>query len=301
MEWLEKMRDELVSLKWHGSFQPYFYNEPTLDKRLTDIVRMFKAALPSISVMINTNCDTFRTAEDIARLIEAGINQMELNIYAISSSETHVASAKRREDQVRAMVEALKTRYPIDENLPVYRPIKQGQYAIRVVPKYHYTPVNRGIGLQFTTNRAGNIPGFLPDLSEPLPNMCVRPFRHLNIDHKGNAVLCCNDYYGEAVMGNVATQSLVEIWNSEPFQIYRLKLQNKRRDIFLCDVCDFSGGSYRWAVQHVTFGSEKDRELLEKNLRARESLFTGPPTLVKPKASTQPAVAGDPQVQAVPV
>ena len=284
MELVTKVLDELKELKFAGQLHLYMYGEPLRDPRLADIARMARERMPKVSIMINTNTDYVRTYEDLAVLIRSGINQMELNIYASGNTNADIQRAKDREAKMTAIVEELKREFPIDPTLPVYRPIKPNQVSIRVVPKYDFTTANRGSGVQFTTNRAGNIPGYLPGLNEPLANMCVRPFRHLNINFAGDAILCCNDYYGEANFGNVADSTLVEIWNSQAFHKYRLKLQNKHRDIFMCDKCDFKGGSYTFAVQPVTFGPECDAEILATDLRSRETLFERPPTMAKPQS-----------------
>lgn len=293
MEWIEKIVAELKELKFSQSVNLYQYDEPVRNKKLGEIAAMFRKALPKVSIMINTNCDYFKSSEDIAKLIRAGINQMELNIYATGETQSHIDAAKRNEVRVRALVDGLRAEFPVDETLPVYRPIKPNQVAIRVVPKYDYSVANRGAGLQFTTNRAGNIPGYIANLKEPLKKMCVRPFRHLNINFAGDAVLCCQDYYGDTNFGNIATKSLVEIWNDEKFHMYRLKLQNKDRKCFMCDVCDYNGGSYVFAVRPVTFGPEMDKVILNKNYSARETLFTGKSTLqrqIKPATITPTSV-----------
>jgi len=44
---------------------------------------------------------------------------------------------------------------------------------------------------------------------------CVLPFRELNVYSDGKAVLCCDDWNEEYVVGDLNTQSLEEIWRGE--------------------------------------------------------------------------------------
>jgi radical SAM protein with 4Fe4S-binding SPASM domain len=102
------------------------------------------------------------------------------------------------------------------------------------------------------TNRSGNIQWTAPALTEPLQKMCVRPWRVLNINWKGDGILCCNDYHGEEVFGNIADRSLVEIWNDMRLHEIRAALQDKDRStVPLCAKCDFTGGAYQHVIQRV--------------------------------------------------
>jgi hypothetical protein len=112
------------------------------------------------------------------------------------------------------------------------------------------------------SNRAGNIPDFREELKEPKKKYCTKPFRFLNIDWKGNGILCCNDYYSQTNFGNVASDSLVDIWNNKNFHTYRLRLQNNDRNMFLCSGCDSDGGAYPHMITKVTFGDKQDKKLL---------------------------------------
>jgi hypothetical protein len=66
----------------------------------------------------------------------------------------------------------------------------------------------------------------------------------MNINWRGEIVLCCNDYFAKAVMGTVQGEGIKGTWEGKKFEHYRRKLlRNDRVDLPLCDVCDFDGGS----------------------------------------------------------
>ena len=88
------------------------------------------------------------------------------------------------------------------------------------------------------TNRAGNVPKFsIP--KEPLKNFCAKPFVHIYITFNGKALLCCQDWKHEEIMGDLKNQSLLEIWNNEKYQRVREKLLNLNRTGMICENCDF--------------------------------------------------------------
>lgn len=74
-----------------------------------------------------------------------------------------------------------------------------------------------------------------PNIDAP----CYRPFIQLIINWKGDAVLCCNDYYGNYTIGNIKEKSIVEIWRGKKIAKYRKILSNKegRNKIEICKEC----------------------------------------------------------------
>jgi len=67
---------------------------------------------------------------------------------------------------------------------------------------------------------------------------CSRPSEQLVINWKGDVLLCCNDYYGKHVFGNVKDESLLDIWKNESFKKIRKKLQINREKLNICNNCD---------------------------------------------------------------
>lgn len=245
MATIERILGQLSALKYSGRIEFYIYNEPTRDKRLVDILKRTRTLVPRACLMISTNGDYFRSAADIAKLYDAGLNQMQINIY----------SHQRRMDTIRGWVDGLQ----LDQTSSVYQNVGAKKRVCKVVAKFHITKAteNKDLeGVNHLSNRSGNIPDFRNGLTEPLHKGCTRPFRFLNINYKGDGLLCCNDYYGEMPFGNVAKNTLTQIWNHPTLISYRLKLQAKDRSMPLCDVCDFGGGAYTHMVDTYA-GGEK--------------------------------------------
>jgi radical SAM protein with 4Fe4S-binding SPASM domain len=67
---------------------------------------------------------------------------------------------------------------------------------------------------------------------------CHYPFINFNILYNGDVILCCNDYSGKKILGNVNVSSIKEIWNSKKYQrIRELFYKKKYEKIFLCQTC----------------------------------------------------------------
>lgn len=268
-ELIEKTTQELKALKWKGRWAPYIYNEPTRDPRMLDIIRYVRQEVPNASIMLNTNCDYFKKKEDLLAYYEAGARQMVLNVYSAADGcgnpakeARGVAAATKRADQIEKWVEELG----LETGKDMYGVAPRSARRAIVERKFGIQPETNKIGAFELQNRSGNIPWF-QDSAHALRKMCVRPWRSLNIDWRGNAVLCCNDYHSAVSFGNVADHTLVELWNMPKFHAYRVALQRKDRNINLCDGCDFAGGHYQHLVQPVTFGSDKEDDKQIRKIR----------------------------------
>lgn len=90
-------------------------------------------------------------------------------------------------------------------------------------------------------NRAGLVN--LGNEQLPLQRMCPRPFYQLSINYKGEAVLCCNDYFGDVVLGDVYNESIQDIWESPKLVYYRIMLADGDRDLPLCRTCNQKEGT----------------------------------------------------------
>jgi radical SAM protein with 4Fe4S-binding SPASM domain len=94
-----------------------------------------------------------------------------------------------------------------------------------------------------------------PDLgeptAEPLRYLCSYPFRSVVVLWDGRVVPCCRDDDARYVLGDLRTQTLVEIWQGPAAQELR---QRHREDSFaadhLCADCAFRAGAF--AAAHPT-------------------------------------------------
>ena len=69
---------------------------------------------------------------------------------------------------------------------------------------------------------------------------CLTMFSNLSILHDGRVSLCCFDANGEIILGDVKTQSLLDVWNCDLYNDLRyLHVNNQRSQIPLCGSCNY--------------------------------------------------------------
>lgn len=66
---------------------------------------------------------------------------------------------------------------------------------------------------------------------------CLAPYKYITILTNGDVVPCCIDYEGKKVMGNITSQSLSDIWNSEKYFNFRKDALSLNKKNELCKKC----------------------------------------------------------------
>ena len=236
-ETFERVIAQLQALDFRGRISPYLMNEPLLDKRLPDLIALTRTRCPGSWIAINTNGDAL--SEQLAhRLFAAGLNCLDVNAYdSPDQHAVHVHLATKVAAQRQDVI--CRTGYldPSFDDLTLPRTTKI--FHCRDMsdwdPRFRAAEV-----IPHLTNRAGNVPQTHP-VPAPLALGCERPFQQMYINYRGEAVLCCNDWRFEVVMGDTAASPLAEIWINDAYHAYRRHLQQQDRSLPLCATCDYPG------------------------------------------------------------
>ncbi len=82
-------------------------------------------------------------------------------------------------------------------------------------------------------NRGGAVEVDLLDKKD----VCTDPLEVLQVDYKGNVLLCCNDYYRKHSFGNIADEEIYQIWQGDDFFSLRRELRRGIAKLEICRVC----------------------------------------------------------------
>ena len=122
-----------------------------------------------------------------------------------------------------------------------------------------WRPLVDYVGIGGFTNRAGSldVSAFAgssgpTEALRPMIPACVLPFREMNVWADGKAVLCCDDWNEEHVVGDLSRESLRDIWHGEALQRARdLHIRKRGADIGICGKCSMwrepSHGARLWS------------------------------------------------------
>lgn len=221
----DKLISELAQLGYKGAIRFFVNNEPLLDKRTPDFIRIAKAALPGVYTEVHTN-GLKLTPKTGRELLEAGLDLLYINNYS-QDGQMHRG--------VRAFLNEVAPAFP----------------QARIV--FHMRLLDEQL-----LNRGGTAPNGRV-LQEPLPLPCLLPFEELVLTADGRVTICCQDHYFESAVGNLNTHRVDEIWYGEGMQRLRESLlQGDRSHNKFCSACDFRG----YKEEHLTPGESLRNRLV---------------------------------------
>jgi len=259
MKWglIEKIAEELVSVRFLPMMLFELHNEPLLDKRIFDMVRFLKVKRPDIYCATVTNgqlLDNFSVSE----IIQSRIDQIVVSLNAFSENAykrlDNGLSYERVMNNITALVSdrTLKPRVTLSfvataQNLDdIHRALaywRKREVRTRVVAVTNRAGVLENyedIGLH-SRYYVGNL------LSRAWARMlsriggvagCTLPFHQMNILFNGECIVCCHDWNRATIVGNVGNQSIKEIWNSGVMGEIRSAILHKRYEqIASCANC----------------------------------------------------------------
>jgi hypothetical protein len=195
--------DQLVKIGYNGRVALMLSNEPLLEDRLLEMVHYAKSKSQRLFIDITSN-GRLLTVEILDQLFEVGLDNININDYRGDRdlfpdkwSDNLIPILKAYGNNPK--VSFIKRR--MDESLPNY---------------------------------AGNIP---QQFDKEKLGFCNYPFRKLTIAYNGDILLCCDDFMYDTCFGNIMTDNLIDCWNNDSYNEYRLSLLNNTR-IGICERCN---------------------------------------------------------------
>ncbi len=202
-----KIIDEIAEMKFKGRLSFHFYNEPLLDKRIFKFISYSRKKLVSANLVLFTNGDLL-TKSSVEKLIISGIDTIRISFHN-----------KQIKDKLEKLINTLPSK-------------SQNKFEL-----YDYFN-----GKEPLYTRAG--------LIEVPNNFLVHDFSKgcymaafIVINFEGKVVLCCNDYYGEKILGDCNKNDIKTIWK---------KTQHIRKDIYT--------GNYKYRICKTCANSEGQKD-----------------------------------------
>jgi radical SAM protein with 4Fe4S-binding SPASM domain len=232
MELYRKVVDECAALGI-THVRVHNYGEPFLDKTLLEKVRYAKASgIPEVGMISNGSLIT----EDLARgMIEAGLDAINISVDA---SGREVFERTRVHLKYDTVIDNIRTLVRLRKDLGRTRPrlilsfVRQGntrdeEAFIRewsqVADKVHVTDLHNWAGT-LHTHSIVRYP-------------CYRLWMTFTVLWDGRVSLCCADFDGRHILGDLQSQTIAEIWNSRAYTaVRRQHLESGGPEI--CRSCD---------------------------------------------------------------
>jgi MoaA/NifB/PqqE/SkfB family radical SAM enzyme len=209
------------------------YGEPFLDRQLVDKVRYAKQrGIAEVGMISNGSLIT----EDIARgLLDAGLDAINISVDAAGKEVFERTRVHLEYDTVIENVRRLaRMRRESGRKRPklILSFVRQGNTAEEQAFIEEWRPVADKIHVTDLHNWAGTL-NARSDVRFP----CYRMWLTFTVLWDGRVSLCCADFDGRHILGDLRTSTIAEIWNSP---VYRAVRRQQLRDggPEICRTCD---------------------------------------------------------------
>ena len=202
-----------------GRISPYLTNEPLMDKRMPDILRLIRKKVPFAKTKINTNASLL-TEEMSRKILDSGLSQIWFSVNGYSP-ETYRASMNLDfETTMRNIDYFLALKKKLGKKRPSVRVTtlrtKLVEHELEGAARYW---AERGVDFadHHMDNRAGESAQGLSSNKAHRKRNCDLFLKQAYIVENGDMILCCHDWRQTVVLGNVTEKSIKEVWNSPAF------------------------------------------------------------------------------------
>ena len=232
VELFRKIVDECVELGI-THVRMHNYGEAFIDKKLVEKVRYAKQqGIKEVGMISNGSLIT----DQIARgMIDAGLDAINISVDASGKEVFESTRIGLKYDKVIGNIERLvRLRAESGKRRPklILSFVRQNNSADEQAFIEHWRAIADKIHVTDLHNRAGTL-NKESDVTYP----CYRPWLTFTVLWDGRVSLCCADFDGKTILGDLNTHSIAEIWNAEPYRdVRRQHLESGGPDI--CRACD---------------------------------------------------------------
>ena len=232
VELFKKIADECAELGI-THVRMHNYGEAFIDKRLVEKVRYAKQrGIQEVGVISNGSL----ISDEVARgMIDAGLDAINISVDASGKDVFESTRIGLKYDKVIANIERLvRLRAESGKRRPklILSFVRQNNSADEQAFIEHWRAIADKIHVTDLHNWAGTL-NTESDVNYP----CYRPWLTFTVLWDGRVSLCCADFDGKTILGDLNTSSIREIWNAEPYRLVRRQhLESGGPDI--CRACD---------------------------------------------------------------
>ena len=225
------------------SIHLYKDGEPLVNPRLDHMVHLLKARGLARHVEMTTN-GSLLTQERADALLAAGLDAMRVSVYG--ASDAMYKRVTRKFDSFQTIVDnvAYMHRRKTELGRAFHLHCKIINVDLTAEERQcfidTFTPIADSIFVHPLHGQELAEESAFAAAPDTARKVCSEPFLKLVINFNGEVSVCCADWRMATIVGNVAEESLIDIWNGERLRDFRLKhLEGRRDEIEACRDCSY--------------------------------------------------------------
>ena len=179
------------------------------------------------------------TPDRTRELIEAGLDEFKISFYGIDAKSYNATMVgldfNRTVENVRDFFRIRRQLRMRNPSVVIqYLPQESNSGAVDAFKSLFGRMINERLGDRINIFSLHNFAGGreFNKLPEKIQSICDYPWRTMVILHSGDVVLCCLDYNGVQVVGNVRNDSLQAVWLGQRMQKARQQFKQLNYSAF---------------------------------------------------------------------
>jgi uncharacterized Fe-S cluster-containing radical SAM superfamily protein len=224
-----KIADEVASIPEIAQFAFNGLGEPLLDPHIYEYVSYIMKVRPDMRTLLHTN----GLLLEPAKLHATGLTNLVVSLNAVDARQhERVMGLKGKFDKVCAKIEEAR-------KLPGWTVTPRATYTKDEFTEYNANEFIARWGQVFLADETNWIEHNRTTHLPADPNEgCYRALSQIYIAYNGDMHMCCMDAFGRIVFGNVGSQTIREVYNSEKYVEFReAHAENRALDVPECEGC----------------------------------------------------------------
>lgn len=229
----------------------YFQGEPLLHENIMEMIRLAKKYRMYVVLSTNAQLINEKIAEELvlsglSKIIVSmdGMTEETYQKYRIGGRLSKVKEAigllnkakkKYSNYGLKIVSQFLVNRYNEHEIIEFYRWSKKNKVkpelkSMQIYHNFNFLPDKEKYRrYQYKCN--------VCELKHSAKNRCFRIWKQCVVRYNGDLVPCCYDKLSEFVIGNIKDKTLRELWKSNTFNNFRLKILKEKKTVSICSNC----------------------------------------------------------------
>ncbi len=239
-ELFEKLLDEIDESKLKRII-PYLNNEPFLDKRFIDKVKKIRNKFNKVEIEISSNVSMIKE-EDIIEMCKLNITELRLSVFGFEKETYNRMMPCLNYEKTFEKLKMISNKMKNSDTIISIVMIDNGE--INEQEFINMENMCNELGFKFERwgflDRSNNVTYKSNNIYNENVYYCEqnRPLERMHILSDGRVIFCCQDWSHSLVVGNINTNTISEVWNSDIYNNARNSLYDKEKDSpMICKKC----------------------------------------------------------------